>query len=291
MKWGNVHKREQREISLHWDGLEVANRFCEPDFVTGEAGVLAIEIEFVTGGAEVTVGVGGQAIYDRHFIPHMLPFESRTALGAYGPDGGACYVDSLNVEWTGEAEPTPAPVTVHCFKSAWNNRKQKPRAEFELMPADFGAERVIMSLKLKPMVERDEWDRLGHVWLYHEGERYELARVLTPFMLWGASYEYLVDVSNFRDMLTGRCEIHVDIGVNVGRGYVVDLDFTYLPQTGGRRSDAESCGNRQRLERHSALQQRRLRRRNFRRAHGSRSRRRHVGEAAHHGHRPRLTRV
>lgn len=226
-EWGNVHERPQREISLHWDGVEVANRFCEPDFVTGEASVLAVEVAFVTGGAEVTVGVGGQAIYDSHFIPHMLPFESRAAVGAFGPDGGACAIDSLHAEWDEEAEESPAPVTVHCFKSAWNNRKQKPRAEFDLMPAGFGAERVIMSLKLKPMVERDEWDRLGHVWLYHEGERYELARVLTPFMLWGESYEYLVDVSDFRNMLTGRCELHVDIGVNVGRGYVVDLDFTY----------------------------------------------------------------
>ena len=58
---GNVHKREQREVSLHFDGREIANAFCEPDFVTGEAAVLAVQVDFVTGGAEVTVGVGGQS--------------------------------------------------------------------------------------------------------------------------------------------------------------------------------------------------------------------------------------
>ena len=224
---GNIHKRPQREVSLHFDGREIANTFCEPDFVTGKASVLALEISFVTGGAEVTVGVAGQAVYDRYFIPHMLPFESRAAVGARGDDKAACSIDSLHVEWNTPAEESHGAQTVQVVKSGWSRPGKPYEEEVHLLPTSQSFERVIMTLRLKPMVERDEWDRLGHVWVWDNETRIELARILTPFMLWGTSYEYVCDVTDFGHLLDGRRKMGVDLGANVGKGFVFDLEFSY----------------------------------------------------------------
>lgn len=225
---GNVHERPQREVSLHYDGREVANAFCEPDFVTGEASVLGVQIDFVTGGAEVTVGVGGQAIYDRYFIPHMMPFESRVGVGARGDKDAKCSIDSLNVEWDKEALDWHSPMTVQAIKSGWSRPGEALYTkETHLLPTGIDYERVIMTLRLKPMVERDEWDRLGHVWVWDDQEKFELARILTPFQLWGGTYEYVCDVTDFGHLLDGVRKLGVNLGANVGKGFVFDLEFTY----------------------------------------------------------------
>lgn len=236
---GNVHKRPEREVSLHWDGREVANAFCEFDYVTGEAAVLTVHVDFVTGGAEVTVGVGGQAVYDAHFIPDMLPFESRAAIGAFGPTGGTCTVDSVRVEWNTEAAETPSPISVSAFRDVWHEThgKAKPERVVDLLPDGIAFERVIMHMTLEPMVVRDEWDRLGHVFVWdgdpaaddHKANatRFEIARILTPFMMWGESYEYICDVTDFAALLTGRRRIATPMGSNVGHGFCIDLSFTY----------------------------------------------------------------
>src|SRR5690606_12306432 len=107
-------------------------------------------------------------------------------------------------------------------------RPGKPyEEEVHLLPTGLEYERVIMTLRLKPMVERDEWDRLGHVWVWDNETRIELARILTPFMLWGTSYEYVCDVTDFGYLLDGRRKMGVDLGANVGKGFVFDLEFSY----------------------------------------------------------------
>lgn len=224
---GNIHKRDQREVSLHFDGREIANAFCEPDFVTGEAAVLALDINFVTGGAEVTVGVAGQSIFDRYFIPHMLPYESRAAVGARGDKDAKCSIDSLHVDWETPAEESHGPLTLQAVKSGWSKPGKSYEAEVHLMPTGHSYERVIMTLRLKPMVERDEWDRLGHVWVWDNETRIELARILTPFQLWGATYEFVCDVTDFGHLLDGARKIGVDLGANVGNGFAFDLEFSY----------------------------------------------------------------
>ncbi len=227
-QWGNIHDRPQREVSLHWDGRELANVFCTPEFATGEACVLSVKLDFVTGGAEVTVGVGGQSVYDRHFLPHLMPYESRAAVGAYGPDGGACSIDSLHVDFGAAAANSPGPITVEAMRSAWHaTRGPAVEREVELLPAGVEFERVLMTLRLKPMVERDEWDRLGQVLVRDGEESFELARILTPFMLWGVSYEYVCDVTHLRHLLTGKRTIFASMGSNVGKGFTFDIEFHY----------------------------------------------------------------
>ncbi len=215
---GNIHERPERELSLHFDGREVANAFCPVELVTGAAVAVELALELVTGGAEVSVTVDGAAVYDRHFIPHLMPYESRVAVGAYGPEGGRCVLDSLSVAWIRPAAPSPPPVTVAVLS------RGGPRAtarELELLPAELDFERVILRYHLRPLVRRDEWDRLGWLRVFDGEESFELARILTPFSMWGADYPYEVDVSDFRWLLYGRKR--VDFAPR--RGFVTDLSL------------------------------------------------------------------
>ena len=84
-KWfgpeGNFYDRPQREISLHWNGREIANRLC-PVSVTDASGHDArLLVEYVCGGAEVTVAVNGVAVYDRFFVPELFSQPRRFEIG------------------------------------------------------------------------------------------------------------------------------------------------------------------------------------------------------------------
>ncbi len=225
--FGNVHDRPQREVSLHFDGREIFNAACPVDFATGEWLAVKLELAFVTGGAEVTLNVAGKDVYSRAFVPHLLPYESRAALAAVGDAPGQCAIDDLQVRWKTPAAQTPAPVTVQTFHSEWlTGGRSEPEREFDLLPPEF-AERVILTYRFKPMVDRDEWDRQAAVYAWDGDSRIEIARILTPFQLWGATYEFVVDVSDYRQLLVGRRKLCVFAGANVNKGFVVDLDLTY----------------------------------------------------------------
>jgi hypothetical protein len=157
-----------------------------------------------------------------------MPYESRAGLGAFGPDGGKALIDNLEVTWSSRAKPSPGAVRVTTFKGAWLHPKAgTTQEEFEICPPGLSFERIIMTLRLRPMVDRDEWDRIGWVRLLHEGGHLELARVLTPFMLWGRTYEYEVDVTPFAAMLTGRRRLELFMSTAVNKGFTCDLEFTF----------------------------------------------------------------
>ena len=67
---GNFYGRPEREVSLHLAGREVFNALCPVEIATGEPVDFRVLVDFVTGGAEVTVSVGDA---DR-FWPAHRPF-------------------------------------------------------------------------------------------------------------------------------------------------------------------------------------------------------------------------
>ncbi len=220
---GNVHKRPQREISLHYDGKELANAFCEPMLTGADSVKLQLTIEFVTGGAEVSVDVDGHAVYERHFLPHLLPYEARVALGAWGADGGTLRIDSLRVHWLRPAAESPPALTVEVVRRGGTRPAgEHAQSSYELLPEGIELERVLLHYRLNPLVKRDEWDRLGWLYVWDGDARYELALILTPFRMWGAVYEYVIDVTDFAWLLQGRRKL--DFGPR--RGFVTDVSFT-----------------------------------------------------------------
>jgi hypothetical protein len=236
-EFGNVYERPQREVSLHWDGREIRNRRSGYDFTTGEWVPARVRIEFVTGGAEVSVQLGDIYVYEREFLPHVFPYESRIGFGARGEHRGAeAALDDVQVHWQHETERYPGPLSIKTFQSEWLGIRKNASAtgDFELLDSNDAYERILMRIQLLPLVERDEWDRLGHVSLIDaEGKRWELARLLTPFMMWGADYSWDVDVTQFRHLLEGKVKLVASGGGNVGNGFALDLTFHYFKRPAG----------------------------------------------------------
>ncbi len=234
---GNVHKQPQQEVSLHWNGRELRNRASAVDFTTGEPVVAQVVVDFVTGGAEISVQLNGTPVYEKEFLPHVMPYESRVAFGGRGEHrGNLVSLEDLSVKWSNETKRYPGVTSIHCFDSEWLGRGKNSTktSDFDLFEDNRPYERILMTIKLLPLVKRDEWDRLGHVSLIDaEGRRWELARLLTPFMMWGASYRWDVDVTQFRHLLRGKVKLSASGGANVGNGFAMDLDFHYYKRPKG----------------------------------------------------------
>ncbi len=237
-EWGNVNKRPQREVSLHYNNTEVANVFCEADFVNGEEFSFNVSIDFVCGGAEISVSVGDSKVYEKYFIAHMMPFESRFAVGAEGPRGGTCNVNSVRVKWGKATKGSPSPITLTPIKLAGQFSSQGKDAIYDLLPSGIEFERVIMTFRYTEVVKRDEWDRIGWSDVYDGDTKYELARIITPFRLWGTVYEWHVDVSDFSSLLTGKRRL--DWGPK--HGFSVDILFTYYPKPEDVESGKKAMG-------------------------------------------------
>jgi len=222
-KNGNFYGRPEREVSLHWAGREVANRACEAEI----DGDVAVTAEFVTGGAEVTVTVGETRVYDRYFVAHMLPYECRVAFGAHGT--GECWIDDVDVAFQTPAGPTPPAIALPVLRKAWlYPRHGSQEREVELLPASIGADRIVLTVTYTGPMQRDYWDRNSAVYAWDDaGTRVEIARIITPFMLWDTNYRYDVDVTAFAPLLHGKRKIGVMAGSNVARGFLIDVAVTY----------------------------------------------------------------
>ncbi len=225
---GNFYGRPEREVSVHWDGREIANVACTPELADGKPKKCRVTVEFVTGGAEVGVHVGDTAVLERRFIPHVLPYECRAAFGAHG--AGEMFLDDVRVGFGPKAAPTPPPIIVPALRKAWirPGAAATHAREVELLPKGAAMERVILSVTYGGPMARDYWDRgaAAYVW-DDEGTRHELARLITPFMLFDTDYRYDIDVTDFAALLRGKRKLGVHVGTNVGRGFLVDATLTY----------------------------------------------------------------
>ncbi len=228
--WGNYQGLPEREVSLHWDGREIVKRVAPAEF-RGASVACEVSLEHVCGGAEVTVRVAGETVYDRFFVPGLLPYEARLALGA-GTRADATTrfdIDELRFE-AGAAAATPRPpVHVEVFNHVLtNNAKTAYEAEAPLPPADWAFGRVILTLEIHDAgKDWDEWDRCGEVSVFDaEGNR----RGIVPFITsYRTPCRWQVDVTHFRPLLAGKTRFEVAAGTNfyMNRGYMmsVSLDF------------------------------------------------------------------
>jgi len=78
---GNIDDRPQREISIHWNGREVANRFCDEDLQNPFGVHINVEIDHVPGGAEITITAGKHKIYDHFFVHGAVVSSAPRAAG------------------------------------------------------------------------------------------------------------------------------------------------------------------------------------------------------------------
>ncbi|MDJ0523479.1 MAG: peptide-N-glycosidase F-related protein [Planctomycetota bacterium] len=228
--WGNYQDLPQREISLHWDGREIVKRVAPKEFRDGEFHDLEIRLEHVVGGAEVTVRLAEGLVYDHYFIPHLMPYESRLAIGAGTRQDASTEFDVREPRLdVGPKAATPRPpLRVEVFNHVLtDNSKTFYEAEVQLPPAGWAFGRVILTLDIHDAgKDWDEWDRNGEISIW-DGER-KLG--IVPFITsYRTECHWKVDVTHFRPLLTGKRKLEVRAGTTFykNRGYMmsVALDF------------------------------------------------------------------
>jgi hypothetical protein len=216
------------ELSLHWNGQERANRLCPIDFRTGTSLPVRAEIEFVPGGANVSVFVNGTAVYTNYFLACIAPYESRVAFGARATSTGNVWrVDNLNVTFEEAGATFPLPRVVRTFDSEpidINNRN--PVKSFDL-PADGRSyARIVLAMTLsEPPGGFDPWDRQMNVCILDDsGERFEIARFITPY---AKAWTWYADVTDFQTLLRGTHQMRAFIDTWVSPAWLVTVDLLY----------------------------------------------------------------
>ncbi|MHC4731239.1 MAG: peptide-N-glycosidase F-related protein, partial [Planctomycetota bacterium] len=228
--WGNYRGMPEREVSLHWDGREIVKRMAPAEF-RGDWADCEVTLHHVVGGAEVTVQLGPEKVYDGYFVPALLPYESRLAIGAGTRADAATEFDvkDIRVERTEPARPRRAPKHFEVFNHVLtDNSKTAFQAEVGLPPPNWEFGRVILTLEIHDAgPDWDEWDRNGEVSIFDaDGNK----RGIVPFITsYRTECRWKVDVTHFRPWLTAKTRFEVRAGTTFykNRGYMmsVALDF------------------------------------------------------------------
>lgn len=227
---GNAMDRPQHEISLHYDGLEIIKKTTATEFRDEKPHAVSATIEFVTGGADVTLTLDDETVFDRFFIPGMTAFHGRGFFGARnGETAGDVLLDDVSIAESGRvARPAP-PTRVVVFDRVLNDKDHATNTSVVDLPASLdGVGRIIATLRLDAPESRfDPWDRIAHVFIENEDgtDRTEIIRYITPYH---RGYEWAVDVSDLRPRLTGRKRV-VQECTTYGEGWIVSLALDSYP--------------------------------------------------------------
>ena len=229
-EWGNYYGLPEREISLHWDGREIVKRVSPAEFRESFTG-LAVIVQQVTGGAEVTVTVADSKVYDRYFLAGMMPYEARLAIGAGTRADAVTEFDVKNIALTKEIPSSPErrPAHFEIFNHVMlNNATPVREKDISLPPGIFAYGRVILTLDIHDAgPDWDKWDRYGSLYIVRaNGEKYDILPFVTSFRTPG---RWAVDVSRFRPWLAGPVKFALEAGrdfeKNKGFMLSVGLDF------------------------------------------------------------------
>ncbi|MBN1326382.1 MAG: hypothetical protein JW996_00355 [Candidatus Cloacimonetes bacterium] len=239
-EFGNFYDRPQREISLHWDDQEIVKVISPFEFRADPAGEddflqYLLRIEYLVGGAEISLLIDDNQVFDRYFIPGMQTYPFRLSAGAQTSElTTTVYLDDIRINLIEPADPPQKPILINAVVDQpifIDTRDSSHQVEFPRENSDFG--RVIMNLSLGEMPGGyDPWDKGGAVYLNEGSTRYELCRFITPY---GRGYVWKVDVTDFLPLFKGRkqLDLHVDTWMKkeedpmMQKGWVTDIDFEF----------------------------------------------------------------
>lgn len=190
-EFGNWYDRPQREISIHWDGVERVNMLSPVEFRGSEPASVAVEIAYVVGGAEIDLAINGEPVLERRFIPgvHRLDASALTGVARDSEGNRVGSIDLLSMQTATTTGEIPEPVRVTVFDEVFvHGGAQRPRAEVDFSNVPERTGRVIATLTLgEPEVGYDHWDKLAYIRLLptedggENDKPVELLRFITPF--------------------------------------------------------------------------------------------------------------
>lgn len=223
-----------REVSLHWDGVERANKWSSFEYRSGSYHRVRVVVDFVAGGAEITVSAAGNVIYDKYFLAGLMPYSCRAAFGARtGGYKTTLYIDNVNIVWENPTQAPPAPVTVTTYnRELMNGGHRDASRSFNFPSANTVYERVVMKLTVEqPSGGWDGWDRMMGIYIWDQAQqnRFEIARFMTPYSKAGV---WWIDVTDYQTLLRGTRKMDMWVDSWVGNstdqvGYLFTTDFYY----------------------------------------------------------------
>lgn len=228
---GNTYDRPQHEVSLHWDGREIHKMTTPNEFRDEKPHAVRARVQFVSGGALVSLSIDDDVLYADYFIADMTAYVGRAGMGARNSEiAGDTHIDDFGVHLTGAISAPAAPLSLIAIDRQLNDKAHPTttgEVEFPANTDAFG--RIILTLRLdKPATRFDPWDRTAEIFVYDDaGEKYELVRYITPYHKGGV---WKVDVTHFRSLLTGTRKIEQHCGTQ-GEGWVVTVTFDLYPGT------------------------------------------------------------
>jgi hypothetical protein len=227
---GNYYGLPEREVSLHWDGREIVKRRAEKEFRGDRFVDWAVLVDYVIGGAEITVQFDDYKIYDRYFIPGMKPYEFRLAMGARtGEKATEFDVKELHLSATDEATPTPSPLNFNLFNYVQTTQAESSFfSEIDLPTANWAFGRIIMKIWIHGGHRWDEWDRCADVSVEtDEGRVLKVVRFITSYK---TPCYWEVDVTDFRSLLTGKTKFILHAGtIYKDKGFLMSVDLDFHP--------------------------------------------------------------
>lgn len=219
---GNIYDRPQREISLHWNGREIANRLCGEPLNAAHSVTVSLILQYVTGGADLTIKVNDRFVFDRFFVPGLHAYHGSLVFG------GEATAANVRSRWSLPMNAQAAPTRVAAITDALNDKNHhRISNEVDFPPKSTAFGRVICTLTLDETPSGlDPWDRVASVYLYDSGgERFEILRYITPYR---RAWTWKADVTDFLPLLTGRKRLEVECET-YGAGWLVSVDFDFYP--------------------------------------------------------------
>ena len=230
-EWGNYMGLPQREVSLHFDGRELVKRTAAAEF-RGDWTAFEVRVEHVCGGAEVTVQLGEELVFDRFFVAGFHPYESRLSVAAATRADATTEFDvaALGMNVAVPAAPRRPPVHVEVFNHVLtDNSKTEFEAEVELPPTEFAFGRIVLTLEIHDAgLDWDEWDRQGRLSVVGPtGEKWDIVPFITSYR---TECRWRVDVTQFRPWLAGKTtwEIHAGTKHYKNRGFMMSVSVDYF---------------------------------------------------------------
>ncbi len=215
---GNIYDRPQREVSLHWNGVELANKLSPVEIKSSSPQDFRVQITSVLGGSTVSVFIGKTAVYDKHFVPFLKPLaNSWHMVGA----GGTL---AAKAGRTAKAEKS---AKINVFKDQLNDAGQHRFSQKVQLPNDLSkVGRIIATLKLGPTPKGiDPWDRFATLYLKDDsGQKFEVVRCITPYRkgwTWTSDVTHLLPLLQGSKEFTWECETW-------GEGWLVSFDLDYF---------------------------------------------------------------
>ena len=236
-KDGNIYDRPQREIALYWDGVEIVRRLSPVEFRTGKPLTMQADLDFVCGGAELSLNVAGTDVYTHTFLPGMRPYESRTAFaGTTSAAKTSLGLSKVSVTYHDRFGSPPPPRTIIAIDGLPLDSGHSAQSSLVAFPDrtdSYG--RIVCTLTLdKPdSGPIDPWDRAAAVYLYDEtGQKFEILRFITPYR---RGYSWQTDVSDYRPLLRGKKKVEAWC-VTYANGWKTSVRFDFYPGKTDRKA-------------------------------------------------------